>query len=196
MSILMSTPTTKTPVTLAQIKKLLEKTRVATNNKLQEDIVRLINRYYKEDKRPLYTYCNVTGVQCAMTGKEYFAKRMALVDNDIVRLFTEYVSRSGKAEGGTTKTTTTKRKSAIETVVAPPRTLTSIKGIDEWNEIQHQHPVSDDILIRRYNISVDGEVVCQWDEFYGTEKRDDEFYIGDKALRMDLRSRKGIKIAA
>lgn len=60
-----------------------------------ERMAQMCNRYITEGKRPLRIFCIVSGSGCAMTAKALFAQRIADADNDIVKLVTTYIGRSG-----------------------------------------------------------------------------------------------------
>lgn len=69
---------------------------VVDNNKIIADIAKLINRWESDKKRPLYLYCIVSGKKCAMTAKALWEKRLKKCNDDLLCLFTTYVSRGAR----------------------------------------------------------------------------------------------------
>ena len=68
---------------------------VINNKDIVADITRLLNRWYEEKKRPLYTYDMLSGKKCAMGIKKLFYSRVKKFGS-IEKVMTSYLGRASK----------------------------------------------------------------------------------------------------
>jgi len=68
---------------------------VINNKDIVADITRLLNRWYEEKKRPLYTYDMLSGKKCAMGIKKLFYSRVKKFGS-IEKVLTSYLGRASK----------------------------------------------------------------------------------------------------
>lgn len=123
----------------------------------QHDIVRLINRYIEEEKRPLYVYCHTTGKKCGMTAKEYFAKKLKEYGNDIVRLMTEYRGKRGTVSAASIGVGIRKNRKGNDFKLAPSHN--PFKDIGEWTH--ESDKAGNPTITRKQKVMLDGTVVLE-----------------------------------
>lgn len=174
-------------VTEAEVRAAVKGTKI-DNPKIITEITKLVNRWATEGKRPLHTWCRVYGTKCAMTAKEYFAKRHQEYGT-VLKLLTSYVGRGAKssvvktpsAPIATTHTTTKPAKTEA------PRAGKPRKSISQSSEI-----VSEDgngkVTCRRHTLDGPTGILCQWDEFPQDGNKENRYLVGDSTLRMELMS--------
>jgi len=63
------------------------------------EMVKLIDAFQQNGKRPFHMYCSVTGTKVGMSQQAVFEKRLAAYGGDIVRMFLEYKSRDARKDG-------------------------------------------------------------------------------------------------
>lgn len=83
-------------VTVKTVTAALSTTKSVNVDKrpIVDDLVRLINRFHDDGKRPLYVYCNSTGRKCGMTAKSYFESKVKQFGS-IENLMFEYKGKRG-----------------------------------------------------------------------------------------------------
>jgi len=80
---------------IAMLKSNVANLSVINNKKIVADITRLLNRWYEEKKRPLYTYDVISGKKCAMGIKKLFENRVKKFGS-IEKVMTSYLGRASK----------------------------------------------------------------------------------------------------
>ena len=91
----MGLPNYTTPDIIAMLKTNVASLAVIDNEEIVADITRLLNRWYAEEKRPLYTYDVISGKKCAMGIKKLFHSRVKKFGS-IEKVMTSYLGRASK----------------------------------------------------------------------------------------------------
>lgn len=204
----MSNPTTdQNTVTKKEVIDALKGSPLEKSEKVLDLIVKLIGRYLgPENKRPLKTWCRVTGAECAMTAVAYFEKRLFAAETAwkdrnpakepskkqaIMELMTNYTGRSGKPVAKPAPSPGKKNSVMDQTGDNAPGNrkasiLHSGAGVEYFKVPEHQTPAGE-IKVWRGHIYNDGDLVCQWDEF--ADKSPDIYYTGDSTARQTYMAR-------